>query len=165
MVVTLRQIDHRRETRFRISDHLFEMKLTPRNNANLLVESHLQIINDAITKAVENLQRLYNEDFRRQIYSTIIDNSIEHGLNSGNFDIRTPADAIAGVMLEMLENFLQSNEHLELNSSFKVQFKVLSVEHYEHNVMNNPNFRPHIVHGGKPCSVPSTTCQVPCPGL
>ena len=161
MVATMRQIDHRRETRFHLSDHLFELILTPKNNTTNLVDSHLQVINDAIVRAVQNLQRLYNNDFRRQIYSTIIDESIEHGLNSGNFDIRTPADAIAGVMLEMLENFIQSNDYLEINNSFKVQFKVLSVEHYEHNMMNNPNFRPHIVSGSDSTKFPSFIVNPP----
>ena len=104
-----------------------------------------EILNAGIITAVQNLQNLYNNDYRRQLYCTIIDRSIDHGLNSGNFDIRTPADAIAGLMLEMYENFIQSNQHLELNDSFKVQFKILSVEHFNHNVNNVPSFQPHIV--------------------
>ena len=152
---SLRQIDHRRETRFHLSDHLFEMKIHAKTERPATIEGLFEILNSAIMQSVSSLQRLYNNDFRRQLYCTVIDNSINHGLNSGNFDIRTPADAIAGTMLEMLENFLLSNQDLELNNSFKVQFKVLSVAHYGHNIQNVPNFVPHIVGSSKKTTYPN----------
>ena len=46
-------------------------------------------------------------------------------------------------MMNMLESYLSSNESLPLDNSFKIVFKVLSVSHVKHNILNKPNYVPH----------------------
>ena len=121
------------------------MRIRQKGQNRVTIESLYDILNESIIRSVQQIQEQYNGDYRRQIYSTLIDNSIDHGLNTGNFDIRTPADAIAGELLYMLQSFVQSHRDFSLNDSFKIQYKVLSVQHFDHNMANVPNFRPHIV--------------------
>ena len=54
-----------------------------------------------------------------------------NGLNTGGFDIQDQSTAIEVTdrALTMLAQYLISNESLELNSTFKVYLKILSVEH------------------------------------
>lgn len=56
-----------------------------------------------------------------------------NGLNTGAFDIHDEDSAteITDRALTMLSEFLVSNQNLELNSTFKVYLKILSVEHMQ----------------------------------
>lgn len=56
-----------------------------------------------------------------------------NGLNTGGFDIQDSSSAtdITDRALTMLSQYLISNQVLELNSSFKVYLKILSIEHMQ----------------------------------
>ena len=62
----------------------------------------------------------------------------------------TPAKDIVNHLLNMLESYLQSHENLTLDSSFKVQFKVIGVSHVTHRMINDPNYVVHIHKTEKP---------------
>ncbi len=75
------------------------------------------------------MKNVYGKDLHHQVYITIIEKKILHGLNSGNYDINTPSGIIANRVLSMLYNYLKSFQTLRINPSFKIQVKVLSVPH------------------------------------
>ena len=145
---TLTQVDHRRNVRFRLSDHLYDLTVNARNHREVLISDLFPLLQQAITAALVRLQEIYNNDYRRQVYVTVIDRSCDSGLNSGNYDLRTNPEIIANHVLNMLEAFIQSHLTLKLNDSFHIKFKVLSVEHYNDLIANNPNFVPHMAVRG-----------------
>ena len=54
-----------------------------------------------------------------------------HNYFQGGFDLQDvdAANEMTDRLLSMLNQYLLSNQHLELNKSFQIYFKVLSVEH------------------------------------
>ena len=56
-----------------------------------------------------------------------------NGLNTGGFDIQdsTAAIEMTDRALTMLSEYLVSNQTLELNSTFKIFLKILSIEHMQ----------------------------------
>ena len=68
-------------------------------------------------------------------YLTIYQEPMINGLNTGGFDIQNSDSAmeITDRALTMLSQYLVSNQNLELNSTFKVYLKVLSIEHMQNN--------------------------------
>ena len=51
------------------------------------------------------------------------------GLRTGNFDLNSPKKELAHNILQLLYNYLDSYQHIRLNDSFAINFKILSVEH------------------------------------
>lgn len=61
-----------------------------------------------------------------------------NGLNTGGFDLQNP-DAAAEMtdrVLSMLNQYLLSNQSLQVDETFQVYLKILSVEHMEHKNAN-----------------------------
>lgn len=64
-----------------------------------------------------------------QLYITLSSRTITNGLNSGNYSFRTDRRQIVEHILDMLENYLTSFQNLEVDDSFKINVKVLSINH------------------------------------
>ena len=62
------------------------------------------------------------------------------GLNGGNFSIKEDPKAIVDHSLDLLENYLQSYQGLQLTKSFKINVKLLSIPHV--NVMAEKDYPP-----------------------
>ncbi len=122
----------KRNMRFGVDDHLYNLEVNARRRTPPLLSNILSGLKIALIKVLENLKRLYDKSKHHQIYVTVIENKILNGLNSGSYDINTPSLVIANRVLSMLYNFLKSFQTLCLNPSFKVQMKVLSVNHINH---------------------------------
>ena len=121
------------------------MSITPRNRTDIRISDLFEVLNTSIIRAINLLKSRFNGDMNRQIYATIIDDQIKNGLNSGNYSMQSPAEAISNHLLNMLNSYLQSNESSLINDSFCIQFKVLSVAHIEHKKQFSKTFVPHTV--------------------
>ncbi len=130
IVVTAQSVAHKRFTRFALNDHLYNLSITPSGHGKKpLILNISQALKGALKHVLNTLQTVYGKDLHHQVYVTIIENKILHGLNSGNYDINTPSDIIANRVMSMLYNYLKSFQTLRINPSFKMQVKVLSVPH------------------------------------
>ena len=69
---------------------------------------------------------------KNEIYVTVCQDKVLGGLNSGSFLITTPPNEIAEHVMNMLYSYLRSNQTVTLNDTFKINIKVLSVEHMKH---------------------------------
>jgi G:T-mismatch repair DNA endonuclease (very short patch repair protein) len=147
--VSIRRAEHRQERLFRLEDQLYDINVEPREEGSrppLL--SLLDVILEAIEKVILKLQQQYDDTSRRQIYLTITDKDLVNGLNTGNYDLRTDAHVMANHLVFMLYNYLQSEKTLPLEKSFKIQAKILSINHARHKVVTS-NWRPDIHYGSK----------------
>lgn len=57
-----------------------------------------------------------------------------NGLNTGGFDLQNPEAAaeMTDRVLSMLSQYLLSNQSLQVDETFQVYLKILSIEHMEH---------------------------------
>ncbi len=143
----VKSVKHIRRTRYMLSDHLYSMWIERKNRTFSPLLSDLEdAIEQGLVAVLNRLKNVYIAHHQYQIYVTIISDEILSGLNSGNYSLQTPANKIARWMLSMLYNYLKSNQSMRLDSSFKIQIKVLSIQHTRNLERNNPRFRRHIYH-------------------
>ena len=149
--VKLEKIAHSRHTRFNLSDHLYNMQFKVKSEKKeFLMASLFEMLDVAFTRAIDDLKKNYDNSYKNQLYSTIIQKGLLNGLNTGGYSMATPSVKIVSHLLNMLESYLQSHENLTLDSSFKVQFKVITVSHVTHRIMNDPAFVVHVDKSEKP---------------
>ena len=148
--VRLRQVEHRRNSRFNISDHLYDMTFEVKDNRQFLLQDLFELINSALIKAISQLKEKYPNNYRNQLFTTIVQDGLLNGLNSGGYSMATNPQQIANHMLNMLESFVQSNEALTLNDSFKIVMKVISMEHVSHRILNDDSYVPHVARNEQP---------------
>ena len=63
------------------------------------------IFRTALLEILNNLARFYDHNNEPQIYITVIDDTINHGLNTGNYNVRT---AQKRSLIEFLQCFIIS---------------------------------------------------------
>ncbi len=146
LVIKIKSIQNQRNTRFRTDDHLYQINIEPRRRTAPLLLNLERALREALIKILMKLKGMYARNLHHQIYLTIIEQNIIHGLNTGNFDINTASNVIINRAMTMLHSYLKSKQTLRLNSSFKIQIKVLSHRHTQHLVATKPNFKKHVYH-------------------
>ena len=129
---TAQKVAFKRNTRFSIDDHLFNLIVSGKRRQPPLVFNIAKGLKLALTKLLDYLKKIYNKDNHHQVFVTVIESKILRGLNSGNYDLSTPSSIIANRVLSMLYNYLKSYQTLRVNPSFKVQTRVLSLKHVQH---------------------------------
>ncbi len=122
----------KRNLRFGIDDHLYNLNITGRRRQTPFVSNIAKGLKTALIRLLNGLKDLYDKNNYHQVFVTVIEKNITRGLNSGNYDLATPASIIANRVLSMLYNYLKSYQTLRLNPSFKVQIKVLSMRNMKH---------------------------------
>ncbi len=138
--INVQLVEHQRHTRFRAEDHLYQVKIRPNRRTSPLLLSLETALKEALSAILERLQNNYPPEYHHQVYITIIENKIKHGLNTGNYDLAAPPSHIVNRALTILHSYLKSNQTMKLSDSFKVQIKVLSHNHTRYLEANNPRF-------------------------
>ncbi len=142
--ISVQSIANQRNTRFRADDHLYQINISTHRRTAPLLLSLETAIREALTFILLKLKSMYGQNLHHQLYLTIIEQNILHGLNTGNYDINSPANVIVNRAMTILHSYLKSKQTLRLNNSFKIQIKVLSHRHAQHLMYNKPNFKKHI---------------------
>ena len=145
--IRVKATSHARQTRYSLQDHLYNIwvEQKDRGPAPYIIDLE-EGLEKALVAVLNHLKNSYPSQNNYQLYVTIVDNSITSGLNSGNYSIKTPSDKIARWMMAMLYNYLKSNQTMQLNNSFKIQIKVLSIPHTNDLVRSRRHFRTHFYH-------------------
>ncbi len=145
--VFVKGVQHKRRTRYSLSDHLFIMWIEPKKSGTPLIFDLESALETALTHVLDRLKRVYDSvQNQNQIYITVTEKNILHGLNSGNYSLHTPSAKIVRWVLSMLYNYLKSEQTLRLNDSFKIQIKVLSHRHVQDLEKRRADFKKHIYH-------------------
>jgi len=146
--LVVRKKRHERETNY-LEDHLFEINIrekeTKKQQRPLLINL-LLIFKAALIALLNDLAQFYDQRSNHQMYITVIDDNIQHGLNTGNFNINADPELVTTTILNMLYNYLTSNLSLRLSNSFRFNIKVLSLRHARDRVQRG-NLNPHVLHG------------------
>ncbi len=142
--IQIQSIEHQRHTRFRAEDHLFQINIYPNRRSAPLLLSLETALQNALLEILHELKKTYSHEMHHQIYLTIIEQNILHGLNTGNYDLSAPPREIVNRALTILHSYLKSNQTMKLNDSFKIQIKILSQNHTRHAQKNNPRLKKRI---------------------
>ncbi len=141
--IRVKSVANQQNTRFRTDDHLYQINIEARRRSAPLLLSLETAIREALTFILLRLKKMYAQNLHHQIYLTIIEQNILHGLNTGNFDINSAPNIITNRALTILHSYLKSKQTLRLNNSFKIQIKVLSHKHTQH-LSSKPKFKKHV---------------------
>ncbi len=144
VTVKVKSVQNQRNTRFRTQDHLYQINIEPRRRTAPLLLTLERAIHEALVNILLKLKTMYAQNLHHQIYLTIIERNILHGLNTGNFDINTASNVIINRVMTILHSYLKSKQTLRLNNSFKIQIKVLSHRHTQHLISTKPQFKKHV---------------------
>ena len=142
--VNVQAVEHQRHTRFRAEDHLYQVTLHPTRRTAPILLSLETALKEALMAILLRLQNNYPSSFHHQVYITIIEKKIKHGLNTGNYDLAAPPIHVVNRALTILHSYLKSNQTMKLNDSFKIQIKILSHRHTAHLISQNPRFQKKI---------------------
>ncbi len=131
VVISVKKIDHKKQTRYNLEDHLFELRIRALH-ADMtppLVYSLEKGIRTALISVITTLQKIYDETQHREVYLTVCEKSILRGLNTGNYHLFMSSSDLAHQVLNILHSYLKSHENMRLSDSFKINAKILSVRH------------------------------------
>ena len=141
MELYIERANHIRQTRFRLDDHMFHIKIKLINpNANPpYLRDILDFLERAFNYILTNIRGHYKTDDHNIAFLTLYQKPMINGLNTGGFDIQEDSQQMVERVLTMLEQFLVSNQTLKLDQTFQVYLKVLSVKHMVHKMTVKPS--------------------------
>ena len=144
--VIVKQAKHIHQKRFRLTDHLMDVKIEHLGTTEApLLNSLLEMLGHTIETIVGRLQEWYGATENRQVYATVIEDKMVGGLRTGHFSLNTPKEEIAAGIVYRLYNYLKSAQDLRLNDSFRINFKILSVNHAAEKVGETRPYWPQFV--------------------
>jgi hypothetical protein len=88
------------------------------------------------------LRGFYDPNDHNIAYMTFFQEPMINGLNTGAFEIHEGSTEMVRRLLMILNQFLQSNQSLRVNETFKVYIKVLSVSHMNEKASKKPKKPP-----------------------
>ena len=105
--IILKKVSLKRQKKFKLSDHLFEVVFVPKvsGKAPFLLDL-LDFFRMVIVKIILMLKRYYNRGLsstnkknvmkvHRQLYGTVVSDHLVRGINTANFSIQTQPEIIA----------------------------------------------------------------------
>jgi len=106
------------------------MYLKPKTDKPILWSSVEKILGDAFAVIILNLQQKYATDGDALLYFAIDQNSLVNGLRSSVHVLKENSiRSMVQNVMSTFNSFLNSNQNIELNSTFEVYFKVVSGLH------------------------------------
>ena len=118
-----------RHVNFNVEDHLFKMSILSNSNRSPLILSITKALSIGMTRLIKKLRRYYPRNQHRQMYIAFTAKDITGGLNSQNCSIWAPINKVVSEVLNMIENYCQSNRDFKLDESCLIQVKILSMRH------------------------------------
>ena len=139
----IEQTDHIKQKKFRLQDHMFHIKILLKDaQKSPFLRDILQFLENAFEHILSKVRQFYRPEDHNIAFLTLYQEPMINGLNTGGFDLQESSTEIVERVLQMLEQFLVSNQSLKLNETFKVYLKVLSVDHIKYNKMKTPRNNP-----------------------
>lgn len=110
LTISVKRKEFKRQVRFKLDDILFSMTIKKKrlrsSSVQPLLLTLLESLHRGLTKIIKELQRHYSGN-NHQLYVTICENRIQHGLNTGNYSIREKASVISYASIDALYYYLQ----------------------------------------------------------
>lgn len=134
-VMTVSQRDFAENIKWHVDDRIFTVKVrsTEKDGSHPLISDVLKGFDYCVKEVVSQLQNAYENEYElHQIYVTISEHGthlIVHGLNTGRFALEGPPADVAETTVSILQNYLRSNEKLDLENGINIDFTILGIPH------------------------------------
>ena len=96
----------------------------------------LDVFNQGFNFILNHLKLFYDEKDHNIGFMTLYQQPMVNGLPSGPFDIQDNSVQLVDRILAMLYIYLTSHQSLQLDKSFKVYLKILSIPHMKFKAAN-----------------------------
>jgi len=122
---------HLQEKKFRLQDHMYHLLITPKKKTMPLLSDILSFLQMGFLFILNNIKQFYKPTDENIAFMTIHQSSLTNSLNTGGFLLQddTSSTDMVNLMLSMLNQYLISHKSIELDKTFKVYLKILSVNH------------------------------------
>ena len=136
----VQKASHLQEKKFRLQDHMYHLLIQPKKNQMPLLSDILTFLQMAFLYILNNIKQFYKPSDENIAFMTIYQSSMVNSLNSGGFLLQgdTSSSDMVNLMLGMLNQYLISHKSLQLDKTFKVYLKILSVNHSKLKKIQKP---------------------------
>ena len=131
----VRKVDFARQKNFALTDHLYALTLQRKEKSAEfpLAISVTHAIYEAIEKILAELKSFYGGTMRQSLdrycIITFISNDLESALNTPVFKLSDSIDSTMTEFRSRLENCLQSFQSMRLDESFRINLKIVGLDH------------------------------------
>lgn len=128
--MVIENIGFQRQQKFKLEDHHFVMKVETKTNQLPLIRDILNELENSLDTIIVKLKDYYPKNETNLLFITIMQGHMISPIRSAGIDLqKSDKVAITRHLMSMLSKFLNSNENLRLDQSFKVFFKVFCSDH------------------------------------
>jgi hypothetical protein len=125
---------HRAQKIFPFDDHMYIVQFLKKKNQPILLSDIKQILFSTFVAVLSNLKTYFQDEKERLIYMTLNQKNFTNGVRTS---VHVLSDCnvqkMAETVMSDFNRFLNSNQSLELDSTFKIYFKVLSEVHVHYS--------------------------------
>lgn len=121
---------HRHQKIFSSHDHIYRFYFEPKTKSPVLWSSIEDILEQALDKIIEHLQKKYANDKECYVYFTINQDNLSTGLRASPHVLsENSVYSMVQNVLSTFHRYINSNQNVALNDTFEITFKVLSGLH------------------------------------
>jgi len=141
LTLTLQKCKHKKATKFSLLDSLFQVQISPKANSKdpLYFKDLLDILDNALKHIMKNLQSYFPENPNALSFLTLYQDGMVNGLSTGGYSLSEEPDELVNKLMQILFNFLLSDENLTVNNGFKVYVDVYSKDHSQKAAQKSKN--------------------------
>jgi len=146
----LQKSEYQRGTKFSHLDSLFNIKIIPKADPKnpLFLKDILDILDQGLKYILAKLKSFFPENPNTLSFLTLYQDGMTNGLSTGGYSLGEESSLMVDKLMQMVFNFLLSDENLVVNKGFKIYVDVYSKEHnakrkkiYKGRTLKpNPNF-------------------------
>lgn len=127
----------KRQKIFAIEDHSYVMRIKMKNKQSEkpFLKSLIDVLYTAFTFMINNLKTFIKPSAEEDnlIYLCIHQDSMTDSINSGSFRLQSvQTEQLVQDVLNMFENYVNSDSTIRMDSSFRCFFRVLSIPHVQY---------------------------------
>jgi len=129
--LVIQKAEHKKFHKFSFLDSLFEVKILPKaaSKHSLFFKDLLEMLDQSLKYILEKLQSFFPDNPNPLCFLTLFQDGMISGLSTGGYSLADESDKLVDRLMQILYNFLISNENLTVNNGFKIFVDVYSKEH------------------------------------
>lgn len=130
--ISIEKTRHKKQTKFSFLDSLFQIKITPKaeqTNNPLYFKDLLDILDKALKYIMRKLQGYFPDNPNALSFLTLYQDGMVNGLSTGGYSLAEESNELVDRLMQILYNFLLSDENLVVNNGFKIFVDVYSKDH------------------------------------
>ena len=148
--LSVKRSHYKRGHKFSLHDSLFKVQIIPKNDTKspLYFKDLLEIMDEGLKYIMTNLKSHFPDNQNAITYLTLYQKGMLNGLSTGGYELSNESENLVDKLMQMLSNFLISNENITVNNEFNIYVDVYSKKHTDFKRKNIYKGR-KLLEGGK----------------